>query len=47
MLTVEEIKTKLIPVFDAYGVQSATLFGSIAKGTATGRSVIIGSDKTQ
>lgn len=38
MPTVAEIKTKLIPVFDAYGVQSATLFGSIAKGTATERS---------
>lgn len=38
MLTVEEIKTKLIPIFEAYGVQSATLFGSIAKGTATERS---------
>lgn len=38
MLTVAEIKTKLIPIFDVYGVQSATLFGSIAKGTATERS---------
>lgn len=33
--TVAEIKNKLTPIFDAYGVQSATLFGSIAKGTAT------------
>lgn len=38
MPTVAEIKKKLIPIFDAYGVQSATLFGSIAKGTATERS---------
>ena len=38
MPTIAEIKTKLIPIFDAYGVQSATLFGSIAKGTATERS---------
>ena len=33
--TVAEIKNKLTPIFDAYGGQSATLFGSIAKGTAT------------
>lgn len=33
--TVSEIKDKLIPIFDAYGVHSATLFGSVAKGTAT------------
>lgn len=38
MLTVVEIKMKLTPIFDAYGVQSAILFGSIAKGTATERS---------
>jgi len=35
---VAEIKDKLTPIFDAYGVQSATLFGSIAKGTATEKS---------
>ena len=40
MPTVAEIKTKLIPIFDAYGVQSATLFGSVAKGTATEHSDI-------
>ena len=33
--TVFEITNKLTPVFDAYGVKSAILFGSIAKGTAT------------
>ena len=33
--TVSEIKDKLTPIFNAYGVQRATLFGSIAKGTAT------------
>ena len=32
--TIAEIKDKLAPVFDLYGVQRATLFGSIAKGTA-------------
>ena len=36
--TVLEIKNKLTPIFDAYGVRSATLFGSIAKGTATEKS---------
>jgi len=34
-MSVTEIKDKLTPIFDAYGVQRATLFGSIAKGTAT------------
>ena len=38
--TVSEIKARLTPVLDAYGVQSATLFGSIAKGTATENSDI-------
>jgi len=33
--TVGELRTKLTPVFDAYGVHSATVFGSVAKGTAT------------
>ncbi len=33
--TVAEIQHKLTPIFDAYGVNSAILFGSIAKGTAT------------
>ena len=31
MLTVAEIKMKLTPILDAYGVKSAILFGSIAK----------------
>ena len=35
MLTVAEIKMKLTPILDAYGVKSAILFGSIAKETAT------------
>ena len=29
-----EIQRQLAPVFDAYGVHSAVLFGSFAKGTA-------------
>lgn len=40
MLTVAEIKTKLTPIFGTYGVKSATLFGSIAKETATELSYI-------
>ena len=35
MLTVEEIKQKLKPVFEANGVTKAILFGSYANGTAT------------
>ena len=35
MLTVEEIKQKLKPVFEANGVTKAILFGSYAKGCAT------------
>lgn len=38
--TINEIKGKLTPVFNAYGVRSAILFGSIAKGTATDKSDI-------
>lgn len=30
--TINEIKGKLTPVFDAYGVRSAILFGSVARG---------------
>lgn len=36
--TIDEIKKKLTPVFDAYGVRRAILFGSVAKGTATPKS---------
>jgi len=35
---VEEIKSRLTPVFDANGVRSAILFGSYAKGLATEKS---------
>lgn len=35
---IKEITNKLTPVFDSYGVHSATLFGSIAKGTSTDKS---------
>lgn len=38
--TINELKGKLTPIFDAYGVQSAILFGSLAKGTATAQSDI-------
>lgn len=38
--SINEIKGKLTPVFNAYGVRSAILFGSIAKGTATDKSDI-------
>lgn len=33
--TVEEIKTKTIPIAEAYGVTSMSLFGSYARGDAT------------
>ena len=33
-----ELKSRLVPVFDAYGVRRAVLFGSFAKGTATEKS---------
>ena len=33
-----ELKGRLAPVFDAYGVRRAVLFGSFAKGTATEKS---------
>lgn len=36
--SIPEIQEKLTPVFRAYGVSRATLFGSFAKGTATGTS---------
>ncbi len=35
MPDIQEIKRRLTPVFDQYNVRSATLFGSVAKGTAT------------
>ena len=35
MLEIKTIKNKLDPVFSLYNVQSATLFGSYAKGSAT------------
>ena len=38
MPTVKEIQQRLSPVFEAYGVKSAVLFGSVAKGTATEKS---------
>ena len=40
MPTVQEIQQRLTPVFDAYGVKSAVLFGSVARGTATEKSDI-------
>ena len=33
--TIMEIQDRLVPVFESYGVHSATLFGSLAKGNAT------------
>ena len=38
MPDVQEIQRRLSPVFDAYGVQRAVLFGSVVKGTATEKS---------
>lgn len=38
--TQTEIATKLKPIFDQYGVRTAILFGSYAKGLATSRSDI-------
>ena len=38
--TQNEIKEKLIPVFDRHGVRKAVLFGSYSKGTADGTSDI-------
>ncbi|MCL2220415.1 MAG: nucleotidyltransferase domain-containing protein [Chitinispirillia bacterium] len=37
---IEEIKSRLAPVFGANGVKSALLFGSYANGSATGKSDI-------
>ena len=36
--SLNEIQTMLHPIFDAYGVRRAILFGSYAKGEATDRS---------
>ena len=36
--TLNELKTMLYPVFSQYGIRSALLFGSYAKGSANGRS---------
>lgn len=35
MPSIMDIQQQLAPVFDAYGVHSAVLFGSFAKGTAS------------
>lgn len=39
-LSVEQIRRRLTPVFEKYGVRRAVLFGSYAKGTATAKSDI-------
>lgn len=36
--SITEIKTILSPVFSNYGISRAILFGSMAKGTSTGKS---------
>lgn len=36
--TNKEIKEKLTPVFQSYGIRKAVLFGSYGKGTATAQS---------
>ncbi len=36
--SITELKNRLLPVFQEYGVRSAVLFGSYAKGNATARS---------
>lgn len=36
--TLPQLKDTLTPVFDAYGIRKAVLFGSYAKGTATEKS---------
>lgn len=38
MPEIQEIQRRLTPVFDAFGVRSAILFGSVAKGSATANS---------
>ncbi len=34
MFTIDEVKSKLNPIFSKYNVKQATLFGSVAKGCA-------------
>jgi len=36
--TVPQLKNTLTPIFDAYGIRKAILFGSYGKGTATEKS---------
>ena len=38
MLTIEEIRDKITPICQKYGVKSAYLFGSYARGEATEKS---------
>ena len=38
--TLPQLKKVLFPVFDAYGIRKAILFGSYGKGTATAKSDI-------
>lgn len=38
MQKVSDLRAVLTPVFDDYGISRAILFGSVAKGTATGKS---------
>jgi hypothetical protein len=40
MLTIDEIKQRLTPIFETSGVTKATVFGSYAKDTATKKSDI-------
>ena len=40
MQSIDAIRTKLAPVFRAYNVNRAVLFGSMARGTATNKSDI-------
>ena len=37
-LSIEQLRGRLTPVFEKYGVRRAVLFGSYAKGTATAKS---------
>ena len=38
MITLSDIQTALTPIFNAYGISRAVVFGSVAKGTATEKS---------
>jgi predicted nucleotidyltransferase len=33
-MTIEEIKGRIIPILERYGIKKATIFGSLAKGEA-------------